>query len=78
MNKPFENQWGRFQGKVKEKWNRLSENDIAEVAGQRDILLDKLQSVYGYDEDEAERELSTFERGFDKVGAEGGRPTRDI
>lgn len=52
--------WKQFQGKVKEKWGKLTDNDLTTIAGKRDQLAGKLQEHYGYAKDQAEKELDEF------------------
>jgi uncharacterized protein YjbJ (UPF0337 family) len=56
--------WKEFKGKVKEKWGKLTDDDLTTVAGKRDQLAGKLQQRYGYGKEEAERELDEFFRSF--------------
>lgn len=63
MNKDvFEGKWHEFKGAVKEQWGKLTDNDLTEIKGKREILLGKIQSRYGYAKDKAEKELSEFEK----------------
>lgn len=52
--------WKKLQGQVKEKWGKLTDNDLTVIAGKRDQLAGLLQQRYGYAKDEAERELDAF------------------
>lgn len=52
--------WKEFKGKVKEKWGKLTDDDLTTVAGKRDQLAGILQQRYGYAKDQAERELDEF------------------
>ena len=54
--------WKQFKGKVKEKWGKLTDDDLTTVAGKRDQLAGILQQKYGYAKDQAERELDEFTR----------------
>ena len=54
--------WKQFKGKVKEKWGKLTDDDLTAVEGRRDQLVGKLQQRYGYGKDQAERELDDFAR----------------
>lgn len=66
MNKDtFKGNWNEFKGKIKEKWGKLTDDDITEINGKRDQLLGKLQKTYGYEKDHAEKELKKFEGTFD-------------
>ena len=63
MNKDYwEGKWHEAKGKVKEKWGKLTDQDITEINGKKEALLGKLQSRYGYAKDKAEKELSDFEK----------------
>lgn len=52
--------WKQFSGKVKEKWGKLTDDDLTTVAGKRDQLSGILQQRYGYAKEQAERELDSF------------------
>ena len=54
--------WKQFTGKVKEKWGKLTDDDLTAIAGKRDQLAGKLQERYGYGKEQAERELDEFSR----------------
>jgi uncharacterized protein YjbJ (UPF0337 family) len=52
--------WKQFKGKVKEKWGKLTDDDLTTIAGKRDQLAGLLQERYGYAKEQAEKELSEF------------------
>ena len=52
--------WKQFKGNVKEKWGKLTDDDLTVVAGKRDQLAGLLQQKYGYAKDRAEKELDEF------------------
>jgi len=54
--------WKQFQGKVKEKWGKLTDSDLTTIGGKRDQLAGKLQEHYGYAKEQAEKELDEFAR----------------
>jgi len=63
MNKDiFEGKWNEYKGKVKEKWGKLTDNELTEINGKREKLLGKLQARYGYSEDIAKKHLDQFEQ----------------
>lgn len=63
MNKDiFEGKWTEYKGKIKEKWGKLTDNDITEINGKREALLGKIQTRYGYAKERAEKELNEFEK----------------
>jgi uncharacterized protein YjbJ (UPF0337 family) len=57
----IEGNWKQFQGHVKEKWGRLTDDNLATIAGKRDQLAGRIQEVYGITKDQAERQLKAFE-----------------
>lgn len=52
--------WKQFTGKVKGKWGKLTDDELTEIAGQRERFIGRLQEKYGYENERAEKELSTF------------------
>lgn len=52
----------QMKGKMKEKWGKLTDNDWDQIAGKRDQLLGKLQERYGYNREQAQKELETWEK----------------
>jgi uncharacterized protein YjbJ (UPF0337 family) len=50
--------WKQFQGTVKEKWGKLTDDDLTVIAGKRDKLLGKIQEKYGISKEEAEKEFN--------------------
>lgn len=63
MNKDlFKGKWHEMKGKIKEKWGKLTDDDLTEIDGKTENLLGKLQKHYGYAKDRAERELNEFEK----------------
>ena len=52
--------WKQMTGKVKEKWGKLTDDDLTTIAGKRDQLAGMLQTKYGYAKEQAEKELDDF------------------
>jgi len=52
--------WKQFQGQVREKWGKLTDDDLTVVAGKRDQLSGALQRRYGIAKEEAEKQLDDF------------------
>ncbi len=48
----IEGNWKQFKGQVKEKWGKLTDQDLTVVKGQRDQLLGKIQERYGIAKEE--------------------------
>ena len=53
--------WKQFKGTMKEKWGKLTDDDMQVIEGKRDQLVGKIQERYGSTKDEAEREVSDWE-----------------
>ena len=53
-------QWKQVKGKVKEKWGKLTDDDLNVIDGKKDQFVGKLQERYGYQKDQAEREVNEF------------------
>jgi uncharacterized protein YjbJ (UPF0337 family) len=48
--------WLEIKGRVKEKWGKLTDNDLGKIEGKGEKLLGLLQRKYGYIRDKAELE----------------------
>ncbi len=47
--------WNKLKGNVKMQWGKLTDDDVMQIDGNKDILIGKLQQRYGYSKMEAER-----------------------
>lgn len=56
-----ENNWKEFKSKVKEQWNKLTDEHLNTIAGKRALLLGKIQETYGITKDDAEKQIKSFE-----------------
>jgi uncharacterized protein YjbJ (UPF0337 family) len=52
--------WKQVKGEVREKWGKLTDDDIQIVAGRRDQLIGRVQERYGMAKETATREVDTF------------------
>jgi uncharacterized protein YjbJ (UPF0337 family) len=57
-----EGNWKQFSGKVKEKWGKLTDDHLTQINGKRDQLVGRVQEAYGISRDQADREVSDWER----------------
>ena len=62
----IEGNWKQFQGKAKEQWGKLTNDDLDVVAGKRDQLVGRIQERYGIAKDEAERQIEEWSRRDDE------------
>lgn len=58
----IEGNWKQFKGKVKEQWGELTDDHINAIAGRRDQLSGKIQESYGISKEEAEKQISEWEK----------------
>ncbi|EAB8218655.1 CsbD family protein [Escherichia coli] len=66
MNKDeADGNWKQFKGKVKEQWGKLTDDDMTIIEGKRDQLVGKIQERYGYQKDQAEKEVDSWEKRHD-------------
>lgn len=56
----IEGQLKQVGGKLKEKWAKLTDDDLLLLKGKKDVFLGKLQERTGLAKDEAEKELDAF------------------
>jgi uncharacterized protein YjbJ (UPF0337 family) len=52
--------WKELKGSIKEKWGKLTDDELDQASGRFDQLSGLLQQRYGYAKDQAERELDAF------------------
>jgi uncharacterized protein YjbJ (UPF0337 family) len=53
--------WKQLAGSVHEEWGKLTHDDIAQIDGKRERLVGKIQERYGIVEEEANKQVSTWE-----------------
>lgn len=53
--------WKTMKGKVREKWGKLTDDDLDVIAGKRDQLIGRLQQKYGYSKEQAENEVDRWQ-----------------
>ena len=52
--------WKQLGGKVREKWGKLTDDDLEVIAGTRDQLVGRLQERYGIAKEEAQKQADAF------------------
>ena len=56
----LESQWKQIRGTVRLRWKALTEDDVKQIDGHYDVLVDLLQEKYGYSRTLAEEEVNQF------------------
>lgn len=54
--------WEQAKGNMRAKWGDLTDDEIAQIEGNREVLVGKLQERYGMAKDQAEREADDWAR----------------
>jgi uncharacterized protein YjbJ (UPF0337 family) len=52
--------WQQLSGKIKQKWGKLTDDDLTRAQGDKEYLVGKLHEQYGIAKDKAEDELQTL------------------
>lgn len=58
----LEGKWKQVKGSVKQKWGKLTDDDIDVIAGKKDQLVGKLQERYGIAKEQAEKQADEWVR----------------
>jgi uncharacterized protein YjbJ (UPF0337 family) len=56
----IEGDWKQFVGKVKEKWGKLTDDDLAAINGKREQLEGKIQERYGHAKDVVKKDVDDW------------------
>lgn len=57
--------WKHSVGKVTQKWERLTDDDLTAINGKRDQLVGRIQERYEIAREAAEQQVSEFTRSFE-------------
>ncbi|HKE84274.1 MAG TPA: CsbD family protein [Vicinamibacterales bacterium] len=53
-------QWTQLKGRVREQWGKLTQDDVDQIQGRAEQLIGKLQTRYGIQRDEAQRQFDAW------------------
>lgn len=56
----LEGSWKQVKGSVKEKWGKLTDDDLDVINGRREQLEGKLQERYGFAKDQIRKEVDAW------------------
>ena len=65
-----EGKWKQSRGGIKEKWGKLTDDDLDRIAGKRDVFVGKLQERYGIAKEEAQKQADQWMAAQDAAAAE--------
>ena len=57
-----ERMWKQAKGKIREKWDKLTEDDLKFIDGRRDRLEGRIQQRYGFSPDHVRKEVDDWVR----------------
>jgi uncharacterized protein YjbJ (UPF0337 family) len=58
--------WNELKGQVRQKWAKLTDDDLARLSGKIEELAGVLQMRYGYGKAQAEIEINNWLRDLDQ------------
>lgn len=56
--------WKQIAGQLKEKWGKLTDDELKQYEGRNEYLAGKIQEHYGKAKDEALNEVNDFFKSF--------------
>ena len=56
----IEGNWKQFKGHAQQQWGKLTDDELDQIEGQREVLIGKIQERYGIAKEEAERQVDEF------------------
>ena len=58
-------EWTQFKGRAKQRWGKLTIDDLESSAGQREVLAGRLMEAYALSKQDAERQIGEWQRSLD-------------
>src|SRR5687768_3376641 len=63
----IENGWNEYKASAKKQWTKLSDPQLTDTLGRRELLVNQVQEVYALSEEETERQVAAWQaKQFDK------------
>jgi len=56
----LQGKWRQLKGEARTQWGKLTDDDLDQVQGQAEKLVGLVQERYGYNRDQAQREVDTW------------------
>ena len=56
----IEGNWKQIKGKAHQQWGKLTDDQLEEIRGDREMLTGKVQELYGITKEEAEKQVEKF------------------
>lgn len=58
----MQGKWKQIKGSVKERWGKLTDDDLNVIDGQQEQLIGRIQERYGIAKDEAQQQVNEWLR----------------
>ncbi|MGA8143994.1 MAG: CsbD family protein [Candidatus Acidiferrales bacterium] len=71
-----EGKWKQYTGEIRERWSKLTDDDIHIIAGKREQLIGRLQERYGLAKEVAAHEADEFVRELTEEPEDSNRRAR--
>jgi uncharacterized protein YjbJ (UPF0337 family) len=65
----IQGKWTQLKGSLKNKFGKLTDDDLSRADGSREYLAGKLQERYGWQRDQIDREIDSFEKTLHRKAA---------
>ncbi len=56
----LEGHWKQVKGQVQQKWGKLTDDELDQIAGRREELVGRIQERYGQEKDAVRKEVDAF------------------
>jgi len=73
----IEGKWKQSAGFVKQKWGKLTDDDLTVIAGKKEQLVGKIQERYGIAKEAAQQQVDEFSRSFNQPDVNHATDARD-
>ena len=58
----LQGKWKQMKGTIKERWGKLTDDDVDVINGQSEQLIGRIQERYGIAKDEAQKQVDEWMR----------------
>jgi uncharacterized protein YjbJ (UPF0337 family) len=56
----LQGKWKQIKGSIKERWGKLTDDDLDVIAGRRDQLIGRIQERYGIAKEDAQKQVDDW------------------
>lgn len=53
--------WNDSREKARKRWSKLTDEELDQISGQRDVLVNRIHVLYGIPKEEAEAQVKEWE-----------------